>query len=264
MPTPSDQTRATRILLSEVCALMSLHADDAVLIGGWVPDVRFPDAIPAHVGSIDVDFAVRQSLAAHMAIVALLRQNGFRPGAHPYQFLKDIALPNGRTIPARLDLLCGLRHHAETFAGASHPPQPVRGAEIAFLDNSIEPVGGGADVQVRVAGIASFMVMKSLALIERAKPKDAYDLHFCLENYPEGLESLAAQFSPLLEHVEVKTALTGLAERFRDEESTGPRMVADVEEILGEFRAIRKLTVATRVQEFLGYLNFPPQPGTPG
>jgi hypothetical protein len=100
--------------------------------------------------------------------------------------------------------------------------------------------------------------MKSIALVERAKPKDAYDIHFCLENYPDGMVLLAEQFAPLLEQVEVREALRELARRFRDEEAAGPRMVADVEEVMGEARAIRKLTVATRVREFLGFLGITP------
>lgn len=258
MPGPRDQIRATRILLSEVCALMSAHADDTVLIGGWVPDVRFPDARPAHVGSIDVDFALRMERGAHAAVVALLLRNGFRPGAHSYQFLKDIALSNRRTIPARLDLLSSARHHAETFGGVSNAPHPIRGAEVAFQDNSVEAIGTDGTVQIRVAGIASFIVMKSFALGERAKPKDAYDIHFCLENYPDGPARLAEQFSPLLEQEEVREALRELARRFRDEEAEGPRMVADVEEVMGEARAIRKLAVATRVREFFDHLGIAP------
>ena len=42
-----------------------------------------------------------------------------------------------------------------------------------------------------------------------------------------------------------------MASLFRDEEDDGPRMVADVEEIVGDDRAIRKLAVYTRVSEFL-------------
>lgn len=258
MPAPRDQIRATRILLSEVCVLMSAHADDAVLIGGWVPDVRFPDARPAHVGSIDVDFALRMERGAHAAVVALLLRNGFRRGSHSYQFLKDISLGNGRTIPARLDLLTGARHHAETFGDEPNAPHPVRGAEVAFQDNSMEAIGASGTAQIRVAGIASFIVMKSIALVERAKPKDAYDIHFCLENYPDGPGPLAEQFAPLLEQEEVREALRELARRFRDEETVGPRMVADVEEAIGEARAIRKLAVSTRVREFLDHLGIAP------
>jgi len=57
MPEPTPQVLASWQLLQEVCTLLAPFRDDAVLIGGWVPEIRFPDAFPGHVGSIDVDFA---------------------------------------------------------------------------------------------------------------------------------------------------------------------------------------------------------------
>lgn len=54
-----ERIEANRILLRDVCALLAAHGDDAVLIGGWVPDVRFPTARPPHIGSIDVDMLLR-------------------------------------------------------------------------------------------------------------------------------------------------------------------------------------------------------------
>lgn len=255
MAGPREQVRAARALLAEVCALMSAHADDAVLIGGWVPDLRFPDAIPAHVGSIDIDFVVRSERKAHEAVVALLLRSGFRRGAHPYQFLKDVPVGGGRVLPARLDLLSGEAAEIRAAGTLDFAPQYVRGADIAFRDNSIEGIGPDAAVQARVAGIASFIVMKSIALAERAKSKDAYDIHFCLEHHPDGLTALAGHFDPLRGLDIVEEALRELARRFRNEEDIGPRMVADVEEVLGDARAIRKLVVAERVREFLARLD---------
>jgi hypothetical protein len=49
----------------------------------------------------------------------------------------------------------------------------------------------------------------------------------------------------------VDEALAKPAARFRSEEDDGPLMVADVEEVIGDVRSIRKLTVYTRVAEFL-------------
>jgi hypothetical protein len=112
-------------------------------------------------------------------------------------------------------------------------------------------VNAADTAHVRVAGIVAFLVMKSLALAERGKPKDAYDIHFCLEQYPDGLESLAGLFLAWRGDVLVDEALTKLAARFRSDEDDGPRMVADVEEVIGDARAIRKLAVYTRVNKFL-------------
>lgn len=49
----------------------------------------------------------------------------------------------------------------------------------------------------------------------------------------------------------MRESLGKMGSLFRDEEDEGPRMVADVEEIVGDYRAIRKLAVYTRVSEFL-------------
>jgi len=38
MPEPTPQVLASRQLLQEVCTLLSPFRDDAVLIGGWVPE----------------------------------------------------------------------------------------------------------------------------------------------------------------------------------------------------------------------------------
>jgi hypothetical protein len=230
------------VLLSEVCALFSAYGDDVVLVGGWVPDVLFPAATPSHVGSIDVDLAMRLRKAAHAEVVALLRRNGFHQGENAYQFFKDVLI-EGRKVMARLDLLTSTRHHNEHFAGSTAGPQVVHGADIAFRDNVVTRLDAAEDIQIRVAGIVAFLVMKSLALAERAKPKDAYDIHFCLEHYPDGLPSLAREFSQFTGDTLVEEAEQKLAENFRSEEDDGPRMVADFEGVIGDDRAIRKLTV---------------------
>jgi hypothetical protein len=250
MPTPNDQVRAARALLREVCTLLDAYRDDAVLVGGWVPDVLFPDALPPHVGSVDVDLAMRLDRNGYEKVVALLRNEGFHQGENSYQFFKPMAV-DGRTVMARLDLLTSTRHHDEHFAGSATAPQAVHGADMAFRDQAAVRAGTADTAHVRVAGIVAFLVMKSLALAEREKPKDAYDIHFCLEQYPDGLKPLAAQFRAWRGDALVDEALVKLAARFRSEEDDGPRMVADVEEVIGDARAIRKLTVYTRVAEFL-------------
>jgi hypothetical protein len=247
MPEPTPQVLASRQLLQEVCTLLAPFRDDAVLIGGWVPEIRFPDAFPGHVGSIDVDFAMRASKARHAEVVALLAKHGFRPGAEPYQFLKNMDV-DGKSFPVKLDLLTSPQHHAATFADTAQGPFPALGTELAFTDNTVESVGAA---DVRVASIVPFVIMKAYAMLERTKPKDAYDLNFCLENYPGGIPALAAEFATFIDDPPVRAVLTKLAGKFRDEEDSGPRDVVEVEEPMGEARAIRKFAVFTNVDDFL-------------
>lgn len=249
MPKPNDQVRAARLLLREVCALLA-HCDDAVLVGGWVPDLLFPNAMPPHPGSIDVDFALRLQQAAFDKIVAMLHRDGFYQGENKYQFFKKMTL-EGRQVTAKLDLLTSTRHHEAYFAGSATAPQAVHGADLAFRDNSSRVIDDAGNVPVRVAGIVAFLVMKSLALAERAKPKDAFDIHFCLENYPEGLPALAQEFRRFGDDPLLQEARQKLASKFRSEEDDGPRMAADVEGAIGDARAMRKLAIYTRMSDFL-------------
>jgi len=229
MPERNDQISATRALLREICSLIDEHMNDAVLIGGWVPDLLFPNAVPRHVGSVDVDLAT-----------SLQRES-----------YNQLELPNGRTYHSQLDLLTSRRHREEFFmdASPSEAPEPIPGAEMAFANNQLISLEGGGEL--RVAGIVAFLVMKSLAMHERDNGKDAYDIHFCLENYPDGLEPLAELFRPWRGDTLIEEALQKMELKFRSEEDEGPRVVATIEHAIGESRAIRKLQVATRVQEFL-------------
>jgi hypothetical protein len=93
--------------------------------------------------------------------------------------------------------------------------------------------------------------MKAYAMIERTKSKDAYDLNFCLENYPGGIPALAKEFAAVIEDPPVRAILTKLAGKFRDEDDSGPRDVVEVEEPMGEARAIRKFAVFTNFEDFL-------------
>jgi hypothetical protein len=238
---------ASRQLLQEVCTLLAPFRDDAVLIGGWVPEIRFPDALPSHVGSIDVDFAMRASKARHAEVVALLLARGFRPGPEPYQFVKNLDI-HGKSYPVRLDLLTSPQHHAAHFLKSDAAPFPASGTELAFRDNSIESIG---TAEVRVASIVPLIVMKAYAIMERRKPKDAYDLNFCLENYPGGISALVEEFKTVADDPAVRAILTQLAGKFRDEEGEGPRDVVEIEGPMGEARAIRKFAVFTNVDDFL-------------
>lgn len=256
MPPTPDQTNAARALLREVCELVAEHRDDAVLVGGWVPDMLFPGARPPHVGSIDVDMAMRLNRPGYERLVEILRGRGFHQGENGYQFFREFPGTDGRPVVVRLDLLTSQRHHAEHFGNAAphEAPEPIRGAEVAFADNRLTDVGSG---HLRVAGVVAFLVMKCLALGGRDNEKDAYDIHFCLEHFPDGHVALARLFHPWRGDPLVAEALRHLATEFRSVDDDGPRIVADMGRVVGDARATRKLQAFTRVQEFLGAIAEP-------
>jgi hypothetical protein len=61
------------------------------------------------------------------------------------------------------------------------------------------PKGGKNEVEIAVCSIPALLAMKGYALKGRYKQKDAYDIYYCVRNYPEGIDALAAACRPLLE-----------------------------------------------------------------
>lgn len=113
----------------------------------------------------------------------------------------------------------------------------ARGCDLAFLKPVMVTIkgrrpGGGRDsAVVRVAGIVPFMVMKGMALFERMKEKDAYDIVYCIEHFPGGLEAMAEEFGVLAKNRLVQEGLGKIRSKFATIEHVGPKWVAEFLEI---------------------------------
>ncbi len=147
----------------------------------------------------------------------------------------------GHEVNVQVDLLAGeyqgtgkQHRHQKVQGGLA---RKARGCDLAFENPivlSIEgelPGGVKDSVKVQVASIAPFLVMKGMALDERLKEKDAWDIYFCLLNYPGGLDALVEEFQTRVEHGLVKEGLQKIAKHFASEKHLGPRFVADFEEL---------------------------------
>ena len=76
--------------------------------------------------------------------------------------------------------------------------------------------------------------------------------HYCLLNYPEGLDRIAEESRPYLENGLVKEGLQKIARHFESEKHVGPRFVADFEEITDtEQREIKERDAYERVNRLL-------------
>jgi hypothetical protein len=73
--------------------------------------------------------------------------------------------------------------------------------------------------------------MKAIAMANRLMEKDAWDIYYCIRNYPGGIERLAEEFHPLLKNKLTREALMNLKEKFASPDHVGPKHVADFEEI---------------------------------
>jgi hypothetical protein len=138
----------------------------------------------------------------------------------------------------------------------------VRGALLAhddFVEREIEADrldgGGQSRVEVRIANVLPYTVLKIFSFQERHENKDAYDLIFTLFNHTDGPRAAgaAAASSAVASHEQVADALALLAERFADANQDGPSAYAlflatpDDDE---EAARLRQEAVAT-VREFL-------------
>ena len=105
---------------------------------------------------------------------------------------------------------------------------------------------------VNVAGIVPFMVMKAMALADRLKAKDAWDLLFCLTNFAGGNAALALAFQPHLHNKLVQEALAKIADKFQSPAHFGPQAVADFDDLpSGDDRDLRIRDAFERIDDLL-------------
>lgn len=265
---PELATRAAKTVMLELVRVLGEYKNDIVLVGGWVPELLFAKAMPRHVGSTDVDLALNHRTlgdAGYQTILNHLERRGYAPGKQPFIFFRKVEV-DGRAVTVQVDLLSG--EYGGT--GKSHRNQSVqdvkarkaRGCDLAFemsedvrIDGTL-PGGGKDSAVVRVAGIVPFLVMKAMAMHDRMKEKDAWDIWFCLVNFPGGNEALAEAFRPHLGNGLVKEGLAKIAEKFASVDHVGPKWVADFEEIDdGDERAIRLRDAYERVRDLLERTN---------
>jgi hypothetical protein len=235
---------AARSVLIELMHILGEHKKNIVLIGGWVPELLISKPAFPHVGSIDVDIALDHrniTGSGYRSICQKLLKRGYRQGKQPFIFIREVTVKD-RPIQVQVDLLAA--EYGGTGKGRRHQriddilARKVRGCDLAFemyekVKIEGEIPGGGIDrVEVRVASLVPFFVMKGMAMDDRLKEKDFYDIYYCLRHYPGGIDTLAAEFKPVLNKKLVLEGLQKIAKYFESETHIGPKFVADFEEII--------------------------------
>ena len=116
-------------------------------------------------------------------------------------------------------------------------PRKARGVDLAFeMPEKItirgNLPGGGNDVaEILVASMPSFLVMKGMALEDRLKEKDVWDIYYCVQYYPGGVDALIKELYSLLGNSLVQEALSNIAEKFSTPSAVGPTHIANFDEI---------------------------------
>ena len=203
----AEAVEAAKSVLIELTHLLGEYRDNIVLIGGWVPELLIPQKPRPHVGSIDIDLALNHLKIreeGYKLIEDLLTSRGYyqEPDKQPFIFFRNV--PFGDSfIKVQVDLLSGeyegtgKAHRTQAVQGIK--ARKARGCDLAFeMVREIyvegEIPGGGVDrVTVRIASIVPFLVMKGMALDDRLKEKDAWDIYYCLLAYPGGIDALVEE-----------------------------------------------------------------------
>jgi len=237
----SRQVEAARRVLVDLGQVLAAFRDCLVVVGGWVPDLLISKAEEMHVGSIDVDLALdaeklNDGRYAELLNV-LLDTRRYRPGTKSFQLLTDVDLGDGsQPIEVEVEFLA-----PKEVKLKKNKPKLLEDFRILQADGcgtafnapvEIELVGQtirGAQntVRLRVASLPDFLVMKAYALAGRDKPKDAYDICYCLANFPGGLGILVAAWKHRGEDKDVKRALEILREKFATVDGFGPAQVVE-------------------------------------
>lgn len=260
---PSErESQAGHAVLIEVLTVLGKYGDGMVLIGGWVPDLLFPNA--GHIGSFDVDFALDERRIAPDAYQSirqrLVGQGYVQASIHAGVFTKDLGVGDG-VVTVKLDLVTG-----ERSGEAGGPPMAIvqdlrlgrlRGVELA-LDHTINvtvtgvlPSGAETTVVARAVTVPAYLCLKAFALNERLKEKDAYDVYFCLRQYEGGPVALARACSGLLALSRVREAMVILNQKFETLRSVGPQWAADVAAGQGDDWEFVSRDAFERAQRFL-------------
>ncbi len=262
-----DAVQAAQSVMLELARILGEYKNDIAIIGGWVPYLLLGENGKQHIGSTDVDIALNHlnlQEIGYKTISQLLTARGYVIGSQPFIFYRTLQV-GGRELRVQVDLLAGEYEGTgasrRTQSVQDVKPRKARGCDLVFemnekiLIKGVLPDGGIDSAEIQVASIVPFLVMKGIAMSDRLKEKDAWDIYFCLCNYPGGLEALASAFLPYLKHGLVIEGLQKIAEKFASSEHVGAIHVAQFEQILDEEeRAIRQQDAYQRVSALLEQL----------
>ena len=217
-----------RRVLVEIIHLLSEFKEDMVLIGGWIPTFLIPQSDEPHVGSLDIDLAFDFTKIpddTYRTILELLLKKDYTQDEdQPFRFFRDVIMEDGGSIKVEVDLMAG-EYGGMGKKGRTQKVQDVRagkvrGCDLAFnsaVTVSIEgflPEGGKDKVSFKVAGIVPFLVMKGIAMHGRMKEKDAYDIFYCIDHFPGGVEKLIEAFKPFTGNTLVLEGLGKIRSKF--------------------------------------------------
>jgi hypothetical protein len=241
-------------VLIELGQVLGAYRQKFVIVGGAVPWLLMPNVRPSHIGTLDVDLNLSpEALSAgeYATLIESLETAGYERGVDdlkPFQLRRWVRLDAGEPIAILIDLM--MPDDAKTRK--NRPPLvdglrviEASGGRVALDHNVVRhiegrmPDGRNNSVDLLVASIPAFLVMKGYALIGRDKKKDAYDIYFSVRNFDGGPIALAEACKELLADESVTTGYRNIAGKFQHEDDFGPQTV---KAFLAESDALGEMT----------------------
>lgn len=233
-------TAAVKSVLVEIGQILGSFKGRFAIVGGAVPWLLLGNEDMPHVGTLDVDLGLDAAALGdgeYAHLVEALLGHGYeqRKELRRFQLVRQIqADDGGPPINVVIDFL--MPRDADVVKNV--PPlisdfavQKADGADLALRFYQMVAIagampGGGANrVEVAVCSIPALLAMKGHAIEGRYKQKDAYDIYYCIRNYPGGVEALAEDCRPLLEHDSGVAGYGYIANKFETVDGFGPTCV---------------------------------------
>ena len=245
-------TQAVKAVLVEIGQILGSFRGKFAVVGGAVPWLLLEDADMRHVGTLDVDLGLDSEVLGdgeYATLVEALIGSGY----HQRKELRRFQLV--RTLPAsdgggEIDIIVDFLRPAGPELQKNEPPlisefavQRADGAELALKFYKLvaiegEMPGGGRNrVEIAVASIPALLAMKGFAMKGRHKQKDAYDIYYCIRNYPGGGEELAEACRPLLDEPAAAIGYANIDEKFSTIGDYGPvcvRKFVEESDVVGD------------------------------
>jgi hypothetical protein len=248
-----DDTEISLSLLLEVIDALKGYGSDVIVVGGWAPyfllQKHGSNDAGAHVGSLDGDLALNfkhipedkyETILETLTRLGYVQRKNASGKEIPASFEKTIM--KGETpFTMQIDFLAG------EYGGSakSHRHQKVqdmlahkgRGTDLAFNNFYKEEIQGtfpnGAEVRVTVcfANEIAMFAMKGVAISQRTKAKDYYDLYMLAKHLAGGPTALGQRLSAFRQNKVIVEAADNVRKYFDSPKGLGPTSVAD---FLGE------------------------------
>jgi len=233
-------TAAVKAVLLEIGQILGSYKGKFAVIGGAVPWLLLANEEMPHVGTLDIDLGLNAEALGegeYATLIGALMGNGYQQRAElrRFQLIRQVAVQDGG---APIDVIVDFLMPRDAQIVKNVTPligdfavQRADGADLAtrfyqmVAISGPMPAGGTNRVEIAVCSIPALLAMKGHALAGRYKQKDAYDIYYCVRNYPGGVEALAEECRPLLAHASGERGYRLIASKFDSFEGYGPTCV---------------------------------------